>query len=483
MKRSIKISLLLPILSVLFFNSVYAGELSESANRAEILKDSDPTYSYVVEYWTQNLDGDPLSFDESNYSRAAQVTYTTSAFGNVTPQPTTISGFKTPTVQTWNFTEDGEHFFYYYTRRKYFLTINVTEGIDSVTGGGEYYYEDMVTLSANTKPGYSFSGWTGDLSTKLTPVTFKYSTTRDVSIIANASIETYQITYYLDGGLNWNVNPTTYKCTDSVVLKDPVKEGYYFEGWYLDKDFTEKIDTIGAGRAGNLNLYAKWLKKTRSLDVEYEEPYQRSGTAIDRNKMKIVSYLSNGTKEEIDPTNEGVKLSKEWVDFGKNVITVEYDGGKGSFTVSSNVLTLLKGEKYTVSGMGKLKGEKGYKATSTNKKAAKLTKKGVAVGGSAAGEATLTALRGDGSTQEFYVYNEVPKWKKRIKMAPQGYQNVEMRGTEQKVTYSSGDQSIATVDKYGNVYGRSEGKTVIYTTINNRRYRTTVSVKKPEQSY
>lgn len=51
---------------------------------------------------------------------------------------------------------------------------------------------------------------------------------------------TYKITYKLKGGTNHKNNPTVYTTKD-IILKAPQKKGYTFEGWYLDKNYKQKI--------------------------------------------------------------------------------------------------------------------------------------------------------------------------------------------------------------------------------------------------
>lgn len=78
----------------------------------------------------------------------------------------------------------------------------------------------------------------------------------------------YTITYHLDGGENNSENPASYRSSsETIVLKDPFKEGYLFDGWYKDSKFTEKITQIEKGSTGNLDLYAKWL--ARNFDIPY----------------------------------------------------------------------------------------------------------------------------------------------------------------------------------------------------------------------
>lgn len=73
---------------------------------------------------------------------------------------------------------------------------------------------------------------------------------------------TYNITYELDGGINSENNPDSYTTTDNVVFEDPAKDGYVFAGWYTSAsyDTVTKITELKPGCAGNMTLYAKWVR-------------------------------------------------------------------------------------------------------------------------------------------------------------------------------------------------------------------------------
>ena len=54
----------------------------------------------------------------------------------------------------------------------------------------------------------------------------------DLTITAQWTIDTYTITYNLDGGTNDNSNPATYTVNDEVALVPASKTGYTFLGWF-----------------------------------------------------------------------------------------------------------------------------------------------------------------------------------------------------------------------------------------------------------
>ena len=92
--------------------------------------------------------------------------------------------------------------------------------------------------------------------------------TRSVGGNVPADSVQFEIHYVLNGGENSELNPSNYMKGDSaIVLAAPQKENDEFEGWYLDEDFTQRIDTIKTEHYGDWTFYAKW-KSFFVVDVE-----------------------------------------------------------------------------------------------------------------------------------------------------------------------------------------------------------------------
>ena len=115
--------------------------------------------------------------------------------------------------------------------------------------------------------------------------------------IVTASNTEYTITYHLDGGTNAVKNPDVYTAEDIIELKDATKEGYTFEGWYLDVEKTNKITKI-SNRSGNIDLYAKFVPKSYTAFFDDNGADTSSDLKITllnqkTNESKRV-YLNNG---------------------------------------------------------------------------------------------------------------------------------------------------------------------------------------------
>ena len=128
---------------------------------------ADTNTKYVVNHWKQNIGSDAGKHDSSNYTLAETYNLTGITDTSVTPAVKTYTGFTSPVAQTVNINGDGSTVVnYYYTRNKYKIDDGGKDtgtgdtdndkgnGIKDITGGGEYYYEEEVSMEAVVKRGY-----------------------------------------------------------------------------------------------------------------------------------------------------------------------------------------------------------------------------------------------------------------------------------------------------------------------------------------
>lgn len=151
----------------------------------------------------------------------------------------------------------------------YSITYDLDGGTLSAPNPDSYSSESSETLLKNpTKPGYKFVGWTGtDLVNPVPLVIISPNMTGDLFYKANwekneeLTLQTYTITYDLDGGDAFLANPTEYTSdTENFTLNPPAKNGYTFAGWTGSNGNTpETIVTIWQGTTGNLNYKANWI--------------------------------------------------------------------------------------------------------------------------------------------------------------------------------------------------------------------------------
>ena len=121
--------------------------------------------------------------------------------------------------------------------------------------------ENLALPKTPVREGYDLTGWNPAL-----PEKYPEKDTEYTAVWVKEG--DYTITYVnVDGATN--ENPASYNVeTETITLKDPVKPGYTFGGWYKDGEFTTQVTEIIQGTTGNITLYAKW--ELVSYTITYE---------------------------------------------------------------------------------------------------------------------------------------------------------------------------------------------------------------------
>lgn len=114
------------------------------------------------------------------------------------------------------------------------------------------------------RPGAIFRGWYLDENLSQRVQSLSHACLNgQTALFADWEFIEYQITYELDGGKNDPTNPSTKTVVSpSFALRDPVKAGYAFLGWFSDAQFTKRVAHVNPGGIGNLTLHAKWEMET-----------------------------------------------------------------------------------------------------------------------------------------------------------------------------------------------------------------------------
>jgi uncharacterized repeat protein (TIGR02543 family) len=97
-----------------------------------------------------------------------------------------------------------------------------------------YHYGDEVTLTAIPVPGWTFVGWSGDLSGDTNPATL--TDLRDMSVIAIFTRDDYTLTVNTNGNgsVSKDPNQVIYHYGDEVTLAATPDSGWGFAGWSGD---------------------------------------------------------------------------------------------------------------------------------------------------------------------------------------------------------------------------------------------------------
>lgn len=170
--------------------------------------------------------------------------------------------------------------------RAYSITYYLDGGINNPANPISYHVEsDEIIVTTPSKDGYQFDGWYNDAAlTLIAPTFITTGSTGDKSYYAKW-LELFPIYYHLDGGRNSLENPSAYTSISlDIVLKNPSREGYIFDGWYTDNSYNQPIEIIESGSSGPVDVYAKW------------------------NKIFTISYfLDGGTNHDSNPSTYTIK--------------------------------------------------------------------------------------------------------------------------------------------------------------------------------
>ena len=229
------------------------------------------------EYWAKwEINQYTITFDTAGGSAIAPITQDYGTAITAPADPTregyTFAGWDTAipaTMPAGDMTITAQ-----WTVNQYTITYDLDGG--TAEGNPDTYTveTDAFTLKNPTRPGYTFTGWSGTGLTgedNLT-VTIPKGSTGNRSYTAHWSLNTYSITYDLNGGTA-SGNPTSYTVESATItLNQPTKTGYTFTGW-SGTDLTGEDNltvTIPAGSTGDRSYTAHWSLNTYSITYDLD---------------------------------------------------------------------------------------------------------------------------------------------------------------------------------------------------------------------
>lgn len=135
--------------------------------------------------------------------------------------------------------------------------------------------KDGATLTAPdpvpTKEGHGIEGWYYDNNGTETKWNFDTDTVKcTMTLKAKWELSTYSVTLQTDGGtIASGKEVTGYTYGTGAVLpttNDITREGYRFDGWYADSNFSgSPVTEITGTDTGNKTFYAKWTRNTTPI--------------------------------------------------------------------------------------------------------------------------------------------------------------------------------------------------------------------------
>lgn len=148
-----------------------------------------------------------------------------------------------------------------------------------------------------TKNGHTFMGWFSDINLT-NQFDFSSPIMNNLTLYAKWKINTYIIKF---------IPNTTESIYDDITLEynslipipspEPIKEGYDFDGWYIDDNFNVKMDFNTYRVSSNVTLYGKWNIKV--FNVWF---YPNDGKA-ENNENGYIKYRVNYGDTTPKPSN------------------------------------------------------------------------------------------------------------------------------------------------------------------------------------
>ena len=198
------------------------------------------------------------------------------------------------------------------------------------------------------KEGYNFIGWTLDGKT----FDFNNRIEKDITLIAvwkkiAENIETFVITFDTNGG-NTIANQIVEKGKTVEKPIDPTKEGYSFNGWYID----DKEYLFDTEVNSDLIIKAKWNKKQTNKNSN-----------INNNKKIDTSATINTNSNNNNSTIENKTNNKEQIIIPAPIITHSLLGHENTKSLYEIAIDY---DKYRINGANYLSGWELYVTTDKN---------------------------------------------------------------------------------------------------------------------
>ena len=229
----------------------------------------------------------------------------------------------------------------------YTIELNVNSGETLLNNIINSEYNSVIELPIPKREGYDFLGWyDGELL-----VDNSYTVISDVSLCAKWCVKEYNISYDLDGGINNESNPNVYTIIDEIVLQNPTKDGYTFDGWtYSEQSEPTQNIVIHAGFKEELFFKAHWTAN------QYKIKYDPKDGLIDKLEDIVVfaSYIELPVPEKTGYDFLGWYDGNEKIETGnwkinKNVtLTAKWQARSDISYVVNYWLENLEDEDYTL---------------------------------------------------------------------------------------------------------------------------------------
>ena len=184
-----------------------------------------------------------------------------------------------------------------WTANDYYVSF-FTEHGDPPTSQNVKYNGTATDPGTLTEEGYTFDGWYTD-DTYSTKFDFTQPIKRNTTVYAKWTAKDYEVSFITEHG----DAPASQNVPYNETADDPgelTAEGYTFDDWYTDADYTTKFD-FTQPITSNTTVYAKWTANdyevsfiTEHGDAPASQNVPYNGTATDPGKLTEEGYTFDG---------------------------------------------------------------------------------------------------------------------------------------------------------------------------------------------
>ena len=152
--------------------------------------------------------------------------------------------------------------------------------------------------------------------------------------------QSFDITYSLDGGTNYDGAPSSYSYGDTIVLGTPTKTGCDFSGWYDAAAGGSRVTQISSSTYGSVTLYARWAVQT--FTVTFKD-YNNQVL-----KTQVVNYNASAT-----PPNNPVRTGYSFDHWDGTYANVQQNQSVTAvYTPNTNTAYKVRHYQQNVTGSG-----------------------------------------------------------------------------------------------------------------------------------
>ena len=241
-----------------------------------------------------------------------------------------------------------------WTANTYAITYNLDGGIKGMNAPTEGIFGSTIPIDNPTRTGYTFTGWSVTGTGAIISGTNLTIGSSDITLTANWTVNTYTITYNLVGGTKGTNAPTSGTYGSTVIVDNPTRSGYTFNGWTVSGTGASMSGTSLTIGTGNITLTANWTANTYTISYTLNGGTKGSsaptsgtyGSTVTVSNPTRTGYTFNGWTV----SGTGASMSGTSLTIGAGNITLTAKWTANTYTISYTLNGGTKGTNAPTSG-------------------------------------------------------------------------------------------------------------------------------------